>query len=81
MLRKTLFWDYDIRALDRLPAVVRAQRYVDLWPVVDQALLSGQADLADLRTILDDVRSAGTAIRYPERVRELVIRALLERPP
>jgi hypothetical protein len=52
-LRKTLFWDYDIRALDRLPAVVRAQRYVDLWPVVDQALVSGQANLADLRAILD----------------------------
>jgi len=79
-LTATLFWDYDRSQLARLPAVVRAQRYVDLWPSIADAHAAGQLDRAGLTRILADVREAGDAVRYPEAVRMAVIQWLMHRP-
>lgn len=78
-LTATLFWDYDPTQLDHLPVVVRAQRYVDLWPAIADAFAAGQLDRAGLARMLADVRQAGDAIRYPEPVRRAVIEWLMQR--
>ena len=77
-LTATLFWDYDRTQLERLPAAVRAQRYVDLWPAIADAFVAGRLDRAGLARMLADVRQAGNTIRYPEPVRRAVIQC---RPP
>lgn len=78
-LTATLFWDYDRAQLDRLPAAVRGQRYVDLWPAIADAYALGRLGNAELARMLADLRSAGDAVRYPEPVRRAVIEWLMKR--
>ncbi|MEW6742490.1 MAG: hypothetical protein AB1486_07005 [Planctomycetota bacterium] len=79
-LRKTLFWDYTTEAIEAIPEVTRAQRFVDMWPIlVDAWRKSGTLARPELEAILRLIKSRWVELTFCEPVREAVIRGLIER--
>lgn len=77
-LQKRIFWDYASNAIDKLPIETVAQRLVDRWAVIDEALHNGEITKSDMIDILKRI-DAYQEVIYCESVREYVIKNLIEK--
>ena len=77
-LQKIIFWDYGPGAIDKLPIETVAQRLVDRWAVIDEALLNKQLTRSDIIDILTRINAYQDVV-YCESVREFVIKNLIEK--
>jgi len=78
-LKKKCFWDYDINVpLEKIPGLIKAQRYADFWPYFHEAYKQKVLNLDDIKDIVKIISEYGPP-KYCDNMRAYVINYLIDR--